>query len=139
MGKKKQRNKDGTFRTGHKPLKKTGTRHFNGLKEVLKTNEKSILQAVIDQAMEGKNPTAMQFILNKMYGKAPLSGFSLGDGTPQEAIKQVIAAMGTEAPETLASAIKLIRAQVEVADIAALQKDVKELKEITRGIKHERF
>ncbi len=119
--------KTGKFLPGHGGLKKKGTKHFNGLHKLLKSKEPEILEAALQQALDGTAPQTMQYILRKMYGNAPFSDFKLAGKDALEVSRNLLAAIGNVDPQILNSASQLLQGHLKVQESADFEKRLEAL------------
>ncbi len=122
-----ERDSKGKFLQGHAGLKKSGTRHFNGLQKLLKSKEPEILEAALQQALDGSAPQVMQFILKKMYGLEPFSNFKLEGKDALEVSHNLLAAIGYVDTSILNQASQLLQGHLKVQESADFEKRLEAL------------
>ncbi len=123
-----QRDKGGKFLKGHKGLKPKGSQTFTKLRSALKKEEPALIEATIDQAKTG-NTVALNFLLTKMYGRAPFSDFKLVGKSITEVSEALLAAVGSVDPQTLQNASKLLESHLKVLEVEQFEKRLTALEE----------
>ena len=122
------RKANGQFKKGHAGYK---TRNqCSELRRQLKSQEPAIVKAAIDQAVSGKNQSALLYLLKKLYGTDQLSTcLNPNSKDPLACSESILNSFGAVDGSVLLSASRALEAHLKILEVVDFEERLKKLEE----------